>query len=292
MKRDRCIPDRLGIVLLASFTACTSPAAIGAEGPSLPLPVQVGTLASALVGESREYWVSLPDAYRDGSSRFPVVYMMDGDHNFNSGGIGALRHAAQLGEIPDFIVVGIKNTDRSKDIFPEVVTYKDGSKDGGRANQYLDFIRFELMPLVEKTYRTESYRVLYGTSNTGFTAVYALFRDPTTADAYVAASATLSIPSFRKDRDKLVQDFKGGKRKLALVMGEHDLPTVISLNGALKETIASAAPPGLTCRLAVVRGGEHVPASSLVEGLRLLFEGWKKPESASATAAGDKPARS
>jgi len=104
----------------------------------------------------------------------------------------------------EFIVVGIKNTDRSKDIFPEEITYGDGSKGGGRANQYLDFIREELIPHIEKTYRTEKFRVLFGTSNTGFTAVYALFRNPDMADATITASATLSIPSFRAKRDEWV----------------------------------------------------------------------------------------
>ncbi|MBI5443698.1 MAG: hypothetical protein HY900_21120 [Deltaproteobacteria bacterium] len=97
------------------------------------------------------------------------------------------------------------------------------------------------------------------------------------ADAYIAASATLSIPSFREKRECLVRDFKGGERKLSLVMGENDFPTVVSLNGALKEVIATSAPAGLTCRLAVVRGAGHVPVNSLVEGLRDLFDGWKSP---------------
>jgi predicted alpha/beta superfamily hydrolase len=237
--------------------------------------VQIERLESARIGEVREWWVSLPDGYRESNERFPVIYMMDGDFNFNSGGIGALRHAAQMGEIPEFILVGIKNTNRSKDVFPEEVTYPDGSKDGGRADQYLDFIREELMPHIEKTYRTEPFRVLYGTSNTGFTTVYALFRSPAMADAYIAASATLSIPQFRKERDNLIRGFKGGKRRLALVMGEDDFPTVVSLNGALKEQIGSLGPEGLSCRLAVIRNGEHVPADSLLEGLRLLFEGWR-----------------
>ena len=268
------------ILLLTVLAAASARVAAGtdgpiATGPNLPLPIQAGKVESVRVGEAREFWVSLPDGYNDSPLRFPVVYMMDGDFNFNSGGIGALRHSAQMGEIPEFIVVGIKNTDRSKDIFPEEVSYPDGSKDGGRANQYLDFVREELIPRVERTYRTGSYRVLYGTSNTGFTAVYALFRNPATADAYVAASATLSIPSFRKERDDLVRDFKGGERRLFLVMGEDDLPTVISLNGALKETIDMLAPAGLSCRLAVIRGAEHVPANSLLEGLRGLFDGWK-----------------
>ena len=246
-----------------------------AQTPSLPIPVRVETLASAKLGEPREFWVSLPDEYPTSGKKYPVLYMMDGDMNFNSGVIGGVRQAAWLGEIPEFIIVGIKNTNRSKDIFPEEVTYPDGSKDGGRANQYLDFVREELIPRVAKTYRTTDYRILYGTSNTGFTAVHALFRNPDLADAYIAASATLNVPSFRSAREKLIADFKGGKRHLVLVMGEHDLPTVVSLNGALKETIGMKAPAGLTCRLRVIENGEHVPPDALVEGLRVLFQGWK-----------------
>jgi predicted alpha/beta superfamily hydrolase len=264
---------RIAFILVAALALGRS--STEAQTPSLPIPVRVETLASAKVGEPREFWVSLPDRYTESTEKYPVIYMMDGDMNFNSGVIGGVRQAAWLGEIPEFIIVGIKNTNRSKDIFPEEVTYPDGSKDGGRANQYLDFVRDELMPRVAKTWRTTDYRILYGTSNTGFTAVHALFRTPDLATAYIAASATLSVPSFRSARDNLVGSFTGGRRDLVLVMGEHDYPTVVSLNGALKETIGIRAPAGLTCRLRVIENGEHVPPDALVEGLRALFQGWK-----------------
>lgn len=262
------------IVLLVLAAVCFNSPAVAA-GPTLPLPIRGEKLASAKVGETREFWVSLPDRYMESGEKYPVLYMMDGDFNFNSGVIGGLRHAAQLGEFPEFIIVGIRNTDRSKDIFPEEVAYPDGSKDGGRANQYLDFIHDELIPHVEKNYRCENFRVLYGTSNTGFTAVYALFRDPELADAYIAASATLGVPSFHSGRDKLIQEFKGGKRRLCMMMGERDLPTVVSLNGALMEKISSFAPAGLNCRLSVIENAGHVPDNALLEGLRLLFVDWK-----------------
>ena len=246
------------------------------QGSATPIqPIRIEKIASAKVSETREFWISLPDRYSESSEKYPVLYMMDGEFNFSSGVIGAVRHAALLGEMPDFIIVGIKNTDRSKDIFPEEITYRDGSKDGGRADQYIDFIRDELIPYIDKTCRTENFRVLYGTSNTGFTAVYALFRNPDLAHAYIAASATLAVPSFLAKRDGWIRGFKGGKRRLVAVMGENDLPTVLSHNGALKEALDAFAPPDLTCRFLVIGNAGHVPADSLQQGLNALFEGWK-----------------
>ena len=263
---------------LLGLTAALSVLGPGAAAQAARPPmsqVRIERIDSARLGETREAWVSLPDRYDATTGPYPVLYMMDADFNFNSGVLGGLRQAALLGEMPDFIAVGIKNTDRSKDIFPEEITYADGSKDGGRADRYLDFIRDELIPHVDKKYRTEKYRILYGTSNTGFTAVYGMLRDRGLADSYIAASATLRVRTFVPKRDQMIRDFKGGPRRLVLVMGEHDFPTIISGNGELKEKIDTLAPEGLCCRLAVIGNGGHVPADALVEGMRRLFEGWK-----------------
>jgi uncharacterized protein len=270
--------NRLHRILLATCAVAASSTLAAAPKPSLPIPIRSHSLRSTVLGEAREVWVSLPDGYLDSQERYPVVYMLDGEINFNSGTLGGVRQAAQSGEIPEFIVVGIPNTDRGKDIFPEKVTYRDGTSDGGRANEFLAFIETELIPFIESEYRTERYRVLYGTSNTGFTAVYGLFHSPALADTVIAASATLGVPSFQRSLETTVRAFPDGRRRLILVMGEHDLPTVVSLNGALAETVAMAAPAGLTCRLAVISDGEHVPVTSLVEGLRLAFAGWKLTE--------------
>ncbi|HSQ35290.1 MAG TPA: alpha/beta hydrolase-fold protein [Candidatus Binatia bacterium] len=273
------------VVLLALGILWFAPPVAGAMTPTLPLPVRPETIASIKLGETREFWVSLPDGYDESVVKYPVLYMMDGEFNFNSGAIGGLRHAAQLGEMPEFIVVGIKNTDRAKDCFPEELTYKDGGKAGGRADRFLDFIGEELIPHIDKNYRSEPFRVLYGTSNTGFTAVYALLRNPKLADCYIAASATLRVPYFLAQRDQLLRDFKGGERKLSLVMGENDFPTILSQNGELKEKCDVIAPKGLTCRFTVVGDAGHVPDNALLEGLRRLFVGWKAAKP--ATGSGD-----
>jgi predicted alpha/beta superfamily hydrolase len=267
---------RFGLAAMAAGVLFLS--AAQAEGPTLPSAVLIEKIVSAQVGETREFYVSLPDGYAASSEKYPVLLMLDGEINFTSGVIGGLRHAAQMGEMPEFIVVGIKNTDRAKDCFPEELTYQDGSKAGGRADRFLDFIGAELIPYIDKTYRSEPFRVLYGTSNTGFTAVYALFHKPEIADMYVSVSATLRVPYFLARRDQMIRDFKGGERKLSLVMGENDFPTILSQNGELKEKCDVIAPAGLTCRFTVVPNAEHVPANALLEGLRVLYKGWKAVE--------------
>jgi len=273
------------IVLLALTIWWLSSLAALAVVPTLPFPVHKDKLTSIKVGEIREFYVSLPDKYLASGEKYPVLLMLDGEFNFNSGMIGGLRHAAQLGEMPEFIIVAIPNTDRGKDCFPEELTYGDGSKAGGRADRFLDFIREELVPHIEKSYRCQKLRVLYGTSNTGFTAVYALFHSPELADYYVAVSATLRVPYFLSKRDQLLRDFKGEERKLSLVMGENDFPTILSQNGELKEKCDVIAPAGLSCRFTVIENAGHAPDNALLLGLRRLFAGWKPAKP--AAGAGD-----
>jgi hypothetical protein len=274
--RVRIVCLSLGVILFNTFMAY-------AAAPALPLAVRFEKIDSLKIGESREFWVSLPDLYNESDERYPVLYMLDGEFNFNSGVIGGLRHAAQLGEMPEFIIVGIPNTDRAKDCFPEELTYNDGSKAGGRADRFLDFINEELIPHIDRNFRSDKFRVLYGTSNTGFTAVYALFHSPELADYYVAVSATLRVPYLLAKRDQLIRDFKGGERKLSLVMGENDFPTILSQNGELKEKCDVIAPAGLSCRFTVIDNAGHVPAEALLVGLRRLFAGWKAAKPAAGS---------
>ena len=78
------------------------------------------------------------------------------------------------------------------------------TKSSGGADKFLQFIETELMPEVEKRYRTQPFRVLAGHSLGGLFAVHALSTRPGLFNAYVAVS-----PSLWWDGQSEVNRFEG-----------------------------------------------------------------------------------
>ena len=150
-------------------------------------------IKSKSVSEERTILVHLPANYLKTNKKYPVIYMLDG-HYPQPGMMGAILDQQAWGyQIPEMILVSIQNTDRSRDLTP-TDDGKGGSVGGG--SKFLDFIEKELIPLIEKKYRTEPYRIFAGHSLGGLTVVYALASRPDLFNAYIAASPVLH---FHKD---------------------------------------------------------------------------------------------
>src|SRR5690606_4432652 len=74
-------------------------------------------IESTILGESREIWISTPLSYNRGSDSYPVIYLLDGeDHFYHT--TGTAGYLAGSGRIPEVIVVGVRNTDRTRDYTP------------------------------------------------------------------------------------------------------------------------------------------------------------------------------
>src|SRR5690349_696822 len=74
-------------------------------------------LFSKVLNEDREIWVYDPSSNRSqralGKKKYPVIYLLDGDAHFHA----VASMARQLnGLCPEVIVVGIPNTDRTRDL--------------------------------------------------------------------------------------------------------------------------------------------------------------------------------
>ncbi len=151
-------------------------------------------LDSPLLGERREYWIYLPPSYLNPESqshRYPVLYLLDGDTYF----IPTAGIVDDLGwclAIPEMIIVAIIHPDRMADLLPahtdldRFARKSEALKNSGHADNFLNFLNTELFPTIDKKYRTMPYRILIGHSSAGLTALYALQRDQSLFNAYVA----------------------------------------------------------------------------------------------------------
>src|SRR5687768_18290092 len=82
-----------------------------------PVPVQ---LQSKMLDETRTILVRTPASYAAGTRAYPVLYMTDGDRQIGHTA-AVVDFLAREGRMPEVIVVGINNTDRTRDLTPTKV---------------------------------------------------------------------------------------------------------------------------------------------------------------------------
>jgi len=145
------------------------------------------TIFSNTLNEEREYYIHLPERYNDKNS-YPVLYVLDGDEYFWLAA-STVRYFSNRGFMPETIVVGINNRqNRDRDFTPTKDNY---SPTGGGAENFLAFLTKELIPTIEKEYKTKSHKTLYGASYGGLFALYTLFNHPDSFDNYIAISPSI-----------------------------------------------------------------------------------------------------
>jgi predicted alpha/beta superfamily hydrolase len=145
-------------------------------------------LQSEVLDEQRQYSVSLPEDYANNKQHYPVIYRLDGAQNIPlmEAVLGRLQ---ENDAAPQVIIVAIENTDRLRDMYPTVNQDPNGPVGlGGGADKFLSFIERELIPDVEKRYRTHSTRIIAGASAAGVFSLYAMQERPALFDAHIAYS--------------------------------------------------------------------------------------------------------
>jgi predicted alpha/beta superfamily hydrolase len=160
-------------------------------------PVVIGEkfqIESKVLAETRTYVVHTPDYYKKGIDTYPVLVLLDAENSFDYAS-AAVHLLSADGRIPAMIVVGINNTYRFRDMTPSKPASGFGGTlftgSAGGADKFLSFIADELLPTIDRTYRTRPYRVLIGHSLGGLFAVYALMNRPEVFKGYLISSPAL-----------------------------------------------------------------------------------------------------
>ncbi len=187
---------------------------------TLPPQANVSTtetqiIHSFLTGRDYQISVGLPLSFQPGAERkYPLLLLLDANLFFNMlTDTARVMHLFQ--SVPEVIVVGIGYplksllgedfkrfvTHRVKDFTPVQSKFLEGQlhdwlggsevKTGG-AQQFLGFIRDELLPCIEARYPADpDDRTLVGHSLAGLFALHALFQEPRIFHRYVSGSPAL-----------------------------------------------------------------------------------------------------
>lgn len=147
------------------------------------------TLTSTAIGQRYDLLVSLPEDYATSGKAYPVLYVLDGWHFplmafLQNNNLYSKR-------MPPVIIVNISQGEdatkwRVRDFNPTRIEGEAGSGGGGA---FLAFLEGDIIPFVERTYRTiPSDRAILGHSLGGLFALYAMVQRPALFQRIVAAS--------------------------------------------------------------------------------------------------------
>ncbi|RSK24024.1 alpha/beta hydrolase [Hymenobacter metallilatus] len=216
-----------------------------AQTQAVPLCIgQTFTIASKALGETRRINVYLPAGYAESANmRVPVLYMPDGGLAEDFLHVaGLVQVSVGNGTMRPFLLVGIENTERRRDMTGPTTNEKDkkiAPRVGGSA-AFRRFIHTELMPEIKRRYRTTEETAVVGESLAGLFVVETLLLEPDLFNTYLAFD-----PSLWWNNRQLVQQaptflntYKGAPKTLFIASSNE--PEIVTDAGAFVQALRAA----------------------------------------------------
>ncbi|WP_010254391.1 alpha/beta hydrolase [Myroides injenensis] len=285
--------SKFRLLALSAFTFIIGITSISAQeniviGQTFPIK-------ATKLNEDREIQIYLPKSYsenQDSTQAYPVIYLLDGESNFNylSAFIEKLSRYPYPA-IPEMIIVGVKNTNRTRDLTPSQKreeTMNKAQKDriqreSGGNDIFFSFLKDDLMPYIDNKYRTTGYNILIGHSFGGITALNNLLNYTDMFNAYIVHDPSVwwDAQYVLKDyQNKSNHDFK--KRKLFLTqVGERESGGHLSDHYTsikqFKELLDNSHFKNLSYQYQQYDDEDHstIVLKGNLDGLRYLFEDYR-----------------
>lgn len=170
------------------------------------------TIHSEVLDETRVINIWVPADYTKNTDSLPVLYMPDGGIEEDFPHIAnTLSQLIMAKKIPATILVGIENTQRRRDLtgLTEVAKDKEIAPVVGGSAKFREFIKSELIPVINQKYRTTAEKGIIGESLAGLFVTETLFLEPELFDYYIAFD-----PSIWWNNNELVRIAKDDLAKL------------------------------------------------------------------------------
>lgn len=238
---------------------------------------EIKQIESNEVDDTFYVFVRLPKYYDSEEKKYPVLYLLDGDISFNMA-TSVVRYLQFGKDIPDLIIVAPsygtmlndqETNNRERDYtISEVKKFSESN--GGK--KYVKFLKKELIPMVDSSYRTNNTRILNGYSLGGLLTINTLLTDQELFNGYIAGS-----PFLINDINEILEKAKNfvasnNYKYLFISVGEleDEMKYKINIEKLLKELNLKA---GLNVKFVEFSNGTHFtcPPEALAYGLKYIF---------------------
>ena len=244
---------------------------------SPPGETRVVRIPSKILGEERVVHVSLPLNYGVARRRYETTYLLDGhvrqffDITVAAAGYDVVADLQHDYATPPQIVVGVDQIDRGADL-------------GRNQELFTRFLVEELIPYIDREFRTNRYRTLIGHSLGGRFALMTFCRAPGVFPAVIAISAaggdSTSADAVTRCLSTAFNAPGTALRQLVLSAGDQE-PRVIQGMDRLRDFLRANAPPHWRWTTIEGAGLGHTdtPMATIPPGIRFIHDKsvWEMP---------------
>lgn len=156
---------------------------------------------STILNDTRKLKIQLPRNYNNNEDKvYPIVFVFDADYLFEPVA-GNVDYYSYWEEMPEAIVVGVmQGSSRSYDSKYDMTSFFP-EETGAR---FFEFIGMELIPYIDRNYRTAKFILAVGHETTANFMNYYLFKDPPLFNGYICLSPALA-PTMETEIPKRLQ---------------------------------------------------------------------------------------
>lgn len=218
--------------------------AAATEGQTITIG-ETHRIVSRHLGEERVVNIYLPAGYEDAAKRFPVLYLIDGGLDQDFLHIAGTSHLGGIwARSQPVIVVGIETKDRRRELTGPTQDAKLLAQfpTAGSSAAFRAFIRDEVKPFIERTYRTNGQDGVIGESLAGLFIVETYLAEPGLFDSFAAISPSLWWDEERLSRraPELLAAQKDAAPRLYLTIANEGA----EMQAGMDRLIAALAPRG------------------------------------------------
>ncbi|MUP39338.1 alpha/beta hydrolase-fold protein [Labilibaculum euxinus] len=236
---------------------------------------------STVLKEYRDVKVLLPNEYNDTYYKYPTIYLLDAETNFDMG-IEVLSFLMDNHFIPPHIVVGLPNTDRFRDMTPvDSIMNKNIFRTRGGADNFIKTLELDVFPFIADNFRASTQRLVMGHSYSGLFVVYAFSTRPDLFDKYLAFSPILwwNNKAIVNDIDQFLSNNSSIRKQLFVSFAEEAAEMLKSCKSLIL-SLETKAPSDLKWNYAWMPDESHYTLyrKSLMQGMETIFAEYKYPD--------------